>query len=689
MRKREHTYHAFGRGMAVAFLLLLSFVADGFGQSRSFLFEIRSPAYKGSLLFDEGDYAASIPLLEQALATDKYKNHPQLREKLAHAYSITGKPASGAQIYRNLLEGGTDLDRKQALQYANGLMAGGQLEEGRRVLVHYLTVTGQEDMAKEVREMSVADLFRDSIRYIVAPSSVNTTASEFSPVLTSSGVIFVSDRVKAGIVKNRFSADESFGLDLFYGQLNKEGDIMQVTRLSGTVNSEMPEGPAVVANREKSLYFTRSGAGGDMKLYQASAILSHRSWGSIKPLEIPISGSAAHPAVSPDGKVIYFVSDMAGGYGGSDIYKTEKTETGWLAPVNLGPRINTAGNEMFPVFAGENRLSFSSNGHMGLGGLDIYEATLSAGSIVAVRNLGAPVNSSADDFGLSVHECGDWGFFSSNRAGGAGKDDIYKLKIHKVTIAGKLTDNTNNQGISGAVVQLFQNKALLQEVSTDMQGNYQFKLYPGQEYELNFLAADYRGGQERVSTRQGQRAGVKELERGLERKVKMFVLGTIRNSNHIKASGATVYAIDQATGKKDSVQANHKGNYEIELDVMSRYTFLTICDQEASVSEFSTPEKGKASVSYYENMKLSPFNMYQVKGSVKIPSGRKGPVVISRFNEVSRRNDLLITDERGNFSFQASAAESYELCVLNGEGGNPVYISSGWNKPLRKTELSW
>lgn len=689
MRTGQHTYNAFCRGMAVTFLLLLACVGEGAGQSRSFLFEIRSPAYKGSLLFDEGDYAASIPLLEQALSAGKYKDNPQLREKLAHAYSITGKPASGAQIYRDLLEGGTELDRKQALQYANGLMAGGQLEEGRRVLVHYLTVTGQEGMAKEVREMPVADLFRDSIRYSVAPASVNTIAAEFSPVLTSSGVIFVSDRAKAGIVKSHFSADESFGLDLFYGKLSKEGDILQVTRLSGSVNSEMPEGPAVVANREKSLYFTRSGAGGDMRLYQASAILSLSSWGSIKPLEIPFSGSAAHPAVSPDGKVIYFVSDMAGGYGGSDIYKTEKTETGWLAPVNLGPRINTAGNEMFPVLAGENRLLFSSNGHMGLGGLDIYEVTLSADTIVAVRNFGAPVNSSADDFGLSVHECGEWGFFSSNRAGGAGKDDIYKLKIHQVTLAGKLTDNTNNQGISDALVQLFQDNVLLQEVSTDMQGNYQFKLYPGQEYELNFLAADYRRGQERVSTRQGQRTGVKELERGLERKVKMFVLGTIHNSNRTKAPGATVYAIDQATGKKDSVQADHKGNYEIELDVMSRYTFLTICDQEASISEFSTPEKGKASVSYYENMKLSPFNVYQVQGSVKIPSGKKGPVVISRFNEVSRKSDLLITDETGSFSFEASAQESYELCVLNGEGGSPVYLSSGWNKPVRKTELSW
>lgn len=682
------TYKAFKGARVLLIFLLLGVIFPARAQSRSFLFEIRSPAYKGFILFKEGNYAASIPLLEQAVRSSRYKNDQELWKKLARAYVLTGQAKSGADVYQSLLEKGAELNEEQALLYANALMACGQLEEGRQVLMESLFITGEETKAKKVRETSLSELYRDSIRYSVSPVSVNSEAAEFSPVVLSSGVIFVSDQARTGLLKNRFSVDDSYGLDLFYGKVNKEGDITEVVRLNSLVNTQMFEGPAGLANKEKNLFFTRSDGQGGMKLYQASAIINQQSWGNIQALKLDVSGSAGHPAVTPDGTVIYFVSDMPGGFGGTDLYKVEKTNGGWSTPVNLGSKINTAGNEMFPTLKGNGQLFFSSNGHFGLGGLDIFEATLVADSVREVHNLGAPINSSADDFGLSFHETGDWGYFSSNRVGGAGKDDIYRLNIHYLSLAGTLVDIKNGQGISNASIQLFQENQLLEQVLTDREGNYLFKLFPGQEYELKYLAEDYRPFREIVSTRQGQRYGIKKVENKLERKVKMFVLGTIKTDNHQRAGGATVFVVDQTTGKMDTVLADSRGNYELELDVMSQYTFLAVCEGEASVSTFSTPEKGKASLSYYENIKLAPAKKYQVAGRVKAPMDQKGPFIISRYNELTQITDFLFTDDQGNFSFQAAAVFSYELCLLQGKG-RPVILSSGWDKPWREVELSW
>lgn len=657
------------------------------GQTASFLFDIRSAAYKGLALFGQGNYDAAIPLLEQAISGGKDQNSPMLKAKLAYAYAIRGQGPEAAKLYAGLKEAGAQLSEQDQLMFANSLMGSGELEEGRKQLLEFLFNTGQQDQARKLREMPLSALFRDSIRYHVQPVSLNTQAAEFSPVVVKEGILFVSDRLEAGLFKRRFLSDGSQNLDLFLGKLSESGEVLGLSRLSSSVNSPMPEGPAVLSQQGKTLYFGRSGAGKSMQLFQADR-LSARSWINVRPLPIQVEGAIGHPAVSQDEMQLYFVSDMPGGYGGTDIYRIDRIGEGWSEVRNLGPLVNTAGNELFPSLSASGKLYFSSNGHFGLGGLDIFQATQSADSVSEIRNLGAPVNSSGDDFGLSFHESGEWGFFSSNRAGGAGKDDIYRLKLHIITLAGRVLDKTNGRGLGGASVLLKQQGKEQAKTLTDQEGNYTFKLFPGEEYTLSFSAEEYRDEQQVLST-QGKRFGQRKEEIGLDRKVKMFVLGSIRNGEKVKAGDARLLVVDRGTTRIDTIRADERGNYELELDVKNQYTFLAECGQDGAVAHFSTPEKGKASLSYYVNFDLKPFKYYQLKGKVNLPADKQGPLVISRTNLQTMVADYIFTDEAGNFSFQANSMLDYELCLMGKGKAASVLLSSGWEETERLIQLKW
>lgn len=675
-------------GPRVCFLLLACFFAfSSTAQTRSFFFDIKGPAAKGTVLWEEGNYKEAVPYLEQALSK-RGRGKEGLQKKLAFAYVHTGNAQAAATMYANLLTEGAELEEKHQLSFANALMSAGRLEEGREQLIAYLQQAGMEEKAKELRrKWAVAELYRDTIRYQVQSLPFNTAGAEFSPFLAEGGIIFVSDKPRTGLIKHRFTADNSYGTDLFYGKFGQEGQIHSLSRLNRAVNTPFPEGPAVVTQKGKKLVFTRADEGGGMQLFEARSILKPDSWVSVKPLRIPGMRTVGHPAVAEEGRVIYFVSDDPAGYGGTDIYRVVWENKGWSEPQNLGPAVNTAANEMFPTWGADGILRFSSNGHFGLGGLDIYELTFGKDSLVEIRNIGAPINSPADDFGLSLHESGDWGFFSSNRSGGAGEDDIYRLYVNVIKLAGRVYDKTNRKGVEGVSVGLYKEGTLLEEALSSAHGYYSFKVYPGQEYQLTFGAEEFREQEASFSTWHGPRYGTRNVETGLDRKVKMFVLGTIRKSNRDKAAGASLLVIDQQSGRIDTVFAGERGSYELELDVSRSYTFLAECDKEKAVTTFETPEKGKASLSYYEHLHMEPLRAYTIKGKVRAPAGQGGPFVVSVLNHLTLEQEMIVTDEAGSFTMEAHPLADYEFCLLQGETGVGVYLQAGWSKPERSLEL--
>jgi outer membrane protein OmpA-like peptidoglycan-associated protein len=232
------------------------------------------------------------------------------------------------------------------------------------------------------------------------------------------------------------------------------------------INSRYHEGPLAFYSSYDSVVFTRNNflngrfqtskdKTNKLKIYFANTRTdASDEWTNIT--EFPYNSneySTGHPALSTDGRSLYFASDMPGGYGGTDLYVSVFQNGRWSRPRNLGPEINTAGNEMFPFLDENNDLYFASNGHPGLGGLDIFIARSKGKDFTTPRNMGAPINSNQDDFGLIYSNDTDEGFFTSNREGGRGDDDIYRFTMKRCKFIIVAVNARTNEIITGAKVQ--------------------------------------------------------------------------------------------------------------------------------------------------------------------------------------------------------------------------------------------
>lgn len=351
--------------------------------------------------------------------------------------------------------------------------------------------TDNRGLAFETAYKNLQAFYQDSSAYKIHLLNINTGVSDFSPAFYKSGITFCSNRVISDNALNKvYSYDNSSFIDIFFADstqlkpfLLSRADSLEmakfkskryyndddtyltsndtktlgtyslnyidslgldvranrmVKRFSVRVNSKFHEGSMCFSPSEDTMYFTRSNYYKGVTKKDDSKVVNLKIYrsvykdsipGRIKPININSNKySIGHPTLSPDGKKLYFVSDMPGGKGGTDLYMADLQPDGtFSAPVNLGENINTEGNEMFPYISNDNILYFASNGLVGLGGLDVFMVELSQGMAATPQNLGYPINSTADDFGLIVKNEGEIkkGYFSSNRKRGLGDDDLY------------------------------------------------------------------------------------------------------------------------------------------------------------------------------------------------------------------------------------------------------------------------
>lgn len=283
---------------------------------------------------------------------------------------------------------------------------------------------------KNIESLYKREDINRSIRLVNA-SRINTDLLEFSPTYYQKGLVYVSQK-RSGLIDEQ--QQQTF-YELFYADLDPNGLPVRRNNFSVEIYSELYEGPVTFNRQFDRIYFTRSNINKGvakqgknrrihLKIFEAQR--GEYGWENLR--ELPFNSddfSSMHPALSPDGTKLFFASNRPGGFGGMDLYSVEKKEGRWLNPVNLGPDINTPGNESFPFLHESGTLFFTSDTHPGFGGLDIFAIDISGRSWGKVLNLGEPFNSPEDDLGLVIDKEGERGYFSSNRVGGAGGDDIY------------------------------------------------------------------------------------------------------------------------------------------------------------------------------------------------------------------------------------------------------------------------
>jgi peptidoglycan-associated lipoprotein len=388
-------------------------------------------AYRdGVKKFENGEYDLAIKGFEKA-AAENYES-TQTSFYIAESYRLSNRFKESIPFYKKALDGGLTNPEAQ-FQYAYALKTTGQYDEAANQFGLFAkSATSpknlQERALREVEILKITDRLRtEKMEVTLKDIPLNTAASEFSPAILGNDLVFSYSK-KDKIYKNNGQPM----LGLYKVPIAKEPGETKGTPVlfsNEIFAPEANEGSPAFSPDGKTLVFARGNTGKKKGTVDVDLYMSRNVSGTwTTPVMLPINDSLAwdgSPAFSRDGKTLYFASNRAGGAGGIDIYRTNMDASGRFSkPVNMGRDINTAGDEMFPYVAEGGKLYFASDGHPGLGKLDLFSATRSQG-IITVENMGLPFNSPQDDFGLVFYQGLKDGFFSSNREGGKGDDDIY------------------------------------------------------------------------------------------------------------------------------------------------------------------------------------------------------------------------------------------------------------------------
>ncbi len=335
----------------------------------------------------------------------------------------------------------------------------------------------------------------------------NSRESDYAPALASedySLVYFTSSRRNGG--RNTHGATGEYFSNIFESRKDRQGRWSSPSALD-VINTDFEEGTPSLNSDFTVMYFTSCPAlrrrDNGCQILQSTK--TGNSWGRPQPLDLaPDTLVAAHPAISPDELTLYFVSDMPGGVGGKDIWKVTRANPNgsWGEPVNLGPGINTAGDEVFPYVHPDGTLYFASNGHPGMGGLDIFKATQTIEGGWNVENMGYPLNSPADDFGITFEKETERGFFTSNR-NRRSIDNIYSFYLPPLlfNVEGRVRDVDTEEYISGSTVKMVGSDGTILDVDTGDDGLFRFMLRPNVDYVFLASMEGYLTDKRGVTTR--------------------------------------------------------------------------------------------------------------------------------------------------------------------------------------------
>ncbi len=484
---------------------------------------------KADAYFNKMWYAEAAELYEQALAKgDKYYTRDIL-QKAADAHYFNTDMEKAYQWYNVLYENyGKEMSEENMFKYAHSLKGTGKYGRAKRLMRIYNRKTKDAGTADfDAAEATSNEVVLDNIlgaeqNFELKNLSINTEYSDFSPMfLDSTQVVFSSAKDSSFFKTRKYKWNDQPYLDLYVAEINATSqDLKNAIKFSKKINTKYHEASVAFSPDNKTMYFTRNNYAkrlkrdkegvNHLKIYKSNKV--GLEW--TEAVEVSFNSndySTGHPALSPDGKQLYFVSDMPGSIGKSDIFIVDVLDDGsFSAPRNLGPGINTEKREMFPFFNGA-KLYFSSDGHTGLGGLDVFEASYDMEEgFGAVANLGKPINSNKDDFSYIVNNENDKGFFASNRAGGKGDDDIYSFKrpaIEEIpannnAIAGVVTELVTGDFMPKTLVQLLdENGIKLKEMMTEDDGSFVFEdLESNTKYTLKTVNGEFFDDERTIAT---------------------------------------------------------------------------------------------------------------------------------------------------------------------------------------------
>ncbi len=416
---------------------------------------------KADELYDALGYMKAADLYKGLKGGDK---NQFVIAKIANSYRLNAQWEEAEYWYAQIIK--DTGNPKNFLYYAQVLQSNGKCEDAVRWYREYLKYAPDEKREFISNCEDLAD-FNKSEVVVKNLNQLNTEFSDFSPIPYKNGLLITSNRSAQHLAKRQDNWTKKRFTDLYFAEKGKEGNYDKINPLPGDVNSKFHDGVPTFNRSGTEMIFTRNQRKGktwdgrrNLKLYAAEN--QNGFWTNVHKLDLNEANySYCHPTLSKNGRRLYFASDREGGYGGMDLYVSERIGSHWSEPQNLGPIVNTSGNEIFPFLATDGTLYFASNGHRGLGGLDIFRVQKSKKtdelSWSFRDNLGVPINSEKDDFGFVINPDRHSGYFSSNREGGIGADDIFSWNGNLASIVNRkicvIDKNTGGQ-IKGVSVRV-------------------------------------------------------------------------------------------------------------------------------------------------------------------------------------------------------------------------------------------
>ena len=573
----------------------------------------QSKEVKADKQFEKFAYVNAIKTYERIFAKG-YKSKDIL-QKIGDSYYFKGDLITAAKWYGELFIFTQEINSEYYYRYAQALKATKNYSKADEILAQFFQKNGTDLRAKLANSQKdyLNQIQKNSGRFTINNAGINSKYSDYGSAFYKDKIIFASARDNGEmIIRKHDWTGESF-TNLYNSDTLSNVSKLKPAKFGANLNSKFHESTPVFTKDGKTVYFTRNNYlnGKKRKDAQQSTLLkiykatiTDSKFNNIT--ELPFNSdeyNVAHPALSSDEKTLFFASNMPGSLGQSDLYKVAINEDGSFGkPINLGNTINTEGRETFPTVTSENEIYFASDGHPGLGGLDVFVSKIEKdGNYKYVVNVGEPINSAQDDFGFLINENSRVGYVTSNREGGIGSDDIYKFKENKKIeypceqlLKGVVTEKATGQPLANSKVTFSDaNYKMLKEMTTDGEGKFNFgNVVCDSNYYVKADKTDYTTDEKTVSI--PNESGETIVTLALEKEVKVVKIGDdLFKAFNIKQ---IYFDLDKSNIRMDS---------EIELakilDVLEQYPTMEIdvrshtdCRQTAKYNKSLSDRRAKS-----------------------------------------------------------------------------------------------
>ncbi len=462
---------------------------------------------KADKLFSKFEFVEAAKAYEDLIA--KGNTYAYVYGQLAEAYYNVFNSVEAEKWYAKTLK--TFEAPETIYKYAQMLKANGKYEESNTQMAKFASMRPADHRAIAFVENPnyLPKILEKGKKFNVQDAGINSAYSDFGGTLQGGQLYIATARNEIG---KSYGWNEEPFLDIYVASKNDDGSFQTPTAVEA-VNTKYHEGVVSFSPDGNTMYFSRESFYD--KIFERDSLSRNKFsvlnlYKSIKELEGWSEGEALslnsenysvkNPAVSPDGKTLFFASDMAGGMGQFDIYSAPINDDGSIGEAtNLGQKLNTEGQEMFPFVSADNTLYFSSDGHLGLGGMDVFFAKLVDGKVGPIRNVGIPVNGNADDFAFSIDDESGEGFVSSNREGGAGSDDVYAVKVLQpicdVLVTVTVKDSETGNILVGATVNVLDSEGnSIGSKTTSNKGEVNYIVECASDLSLSASMDDYESG---------------------------------------------------------------------------------------------------------------------------------------------------------------------------------------------------